>query len=72
MLDYFVFYLLYENHINFLSSVPTNMESDDPGLGNYASWDEPTRIQFLQAELNGKRPLIRTSDIGMFCFLNLS
>ena len=43
-----------------------------PGLGNYASWDEPTRIQFLQAELNGKRPLIRTSDIGMFRFLNLS
>jgi phosphoenolpyruvate carboxylase len=28
------------------------------GLGDYASWDEPTRQQFLLAELRSRRPLI--------------
>ena len=34
------------------------------GIGSYASWDEPARIKWLIEELEGKRPLIRTSDIG--------
>jgi phosphoenolpyruvate carboxylase len=35
------------------------------GIGSYMSWDEPTRVKWLKEELDGKRPLIRTSDIGM-------
>jgi hypothetical protein len=34
------------------------------GIGSYSTWDEPTRIKWLMEELDGKRPLIRTSDIG--------
>jgi hypothetical protein len=30
------------------------------------SWDEPTRVKWLKEELDGKRPLIRTSDIGKY------
>jgi phosphoenolpyruvate carboxylase len=28
------------------------------GLGSYASWDEPTRLEFLLRELSGRRPLM--------------
>ena len=28
------------------------------GLGSYADWDEPARLEFLIRELNGRRPLI--------------
>ena len=28
------------------------------GLGSYADWDEPTRVDFLVRELDGRRPLI--------------
>ena len=28
------------------------------GLGSYADWDEPARLDFLVRELNGRRPLI--------------
>ena len=28
------------------------------GLGSYADWDEPARLEFLVRELNGRRPLI--------------
>jgi hypothetical protein len=34
------------------------------GIGSYMNWDEPTRVKWLKEELDGKRPLIRTSDIG--------
>ena len=33
------------------------------GMGSYAEWDEQTRLNFLQTELAGKRPLFRTRDI---------
>lgn len=33
------------------------------GIGSYAEWDEKSRLAFLQSELAGKRPLIRTRDI---------
>lgn len=33
------------------------------GIGSYAEWDEKSRVAFLQSELAGKRPLIRTRDI---------
>lgn len=36
------------------------------GIGSYSTWDEPTRIKWLMEELDGKRPLIRTSDIGEY------
>ena len=33
------------------------------GMGSYAEWDEQTRLNFLQTELAGKRPLFRTREI---------
>ena len=33
------------------------------GMGSYAEWDEPTKLNFLQSELAGKRPLFRTRDM---------
>ena len=33
------------------------------GLGSYKEWNEEARLNFLQAELAGKRPLFRTRDI---------
>lgn len=33
------------------------------GIGSYAQWDENTKINWLQNELSGKRPLFRTRDI---------
>jgi len=32
------------------------------GLGSYIEWDETTKINWLQAELSNKRPLIRASE----------
>lgn len=28
------------------------------GMGNYLEWDEPTRLEFLEKEMNSKRPLM--------------
>jgi phosphoenolpyruvate carboxylase len=33
------------------------------GLGSYASWDEDTKLTWLQSELNSRRPLFRIRDI---------
>jgi phosphoenolpyruvate carboxylase len=38
------------------------------GVGSYQEWDEDTRLSFLQAELAGKRPLIRSRDIDKMGF----
>jgi phosphoenolpyruvate carboxylase len=38
------------------------------GIGSYASWDEQTRINWLQAELSSKRPLFRCRDLPSFGF----
>lgn len=38
------------------------------GIGAYAQWDEPTRINWLQNELSGKRPLFRTRDLDSLGF----
>lgn len=35
------------------------------GMGSYAEWDEATKLNFLQTELSGKRPLFRTRDINI-------
>merc|ERR1711871_1861887 len=33
------------------------------GIGSYASWDEETKLTWLQSELNSNRPLFRIRDI---------
>jgi phosphoenolpyruvate carboxylase len=33
------------------------------GIGSYAQWDEISKINWLQAELSGRRPLFRGADI---------
>merc|ERR1711871_509602 len=33
------------------------------GIGSYASWDEDTKLTWLQSELNSNRPLFRIRDI---------
>mmetsp|Transcript_32021 Transcript_32021/g.70372 ORF Transcript_32021/g.70372 Transcript_32021/m.70372 type:complete len:1020 (+) Transcript_32021:66-3125(+) len=33
------------------------------GIGSYIEWDETARLNFLQSELAGKRPLYRNTDI---------
>uniref|UniRef100_A0A7S4QPV3 phosphoenolpyruvate carboxylase n=3 Tax=Ditylum brightwellii TaxID=49249 RepID=A0A7S4QPV3_9STRA len=38
------------------------------GLGSYQEWDEEARLNFLQSELAGKRPLFRTRDLESFGF----
>ena len=38
------------------------------GLGSYKDWDEATKINWLQQEIAGKRPLFRTRDIDMLGF----
>ena len=38
------------------------------GLGSYADWDEATKLKFLEAELAGKRPLFRTTDLDSLGF----
>ena len=38
------------------------------GIGSYAQWDEPTKINWLSSELSGKRPLFRTRDIDNLGF----
>ena len=38
------------------------------GLGTYASWDEDTKITWLQSELNSRRPLFRIRDIDTIGF----
>jgi phosphoenolpyruvate carboxylase len=40
-------------HVEALSAI-----TEAIGLGSYQAWDEPTRIQFLDRELRGRRPLI--------------
>ena len=45
------------------------------GVGSYADWDEPARVDFLQRELSGRRPLVppdldatdRTRDVLDTC-----
>jgi phosphoenolpyruvate carboxylase len=37
-------------------------------LGSYASWDETTKINFLQSELSGKRPLIDRQELDKYGF----
>jgi phosphoenolpyruvate carboxylase len=38
------------------------------GLGSYASWDEGSKINFLQSELSGKRPLIDRLELSTLGF----
>ena len=38
------------------------------GVGSYAEWNETAKLQFLQAELAGKRPLFRTTDLNNLGF----
>jgi len=40
------------------------------GIGSYKEWNEETRLNFLQAELAGKRPLFRSRDIHNMGFDN--
>lgn len=42
------------------------------GLGSYASWDEETKLTWLQSELSSKRPLFRIRDIDSLGIDNLS
>lgn len=35
------------------------------GIGSYKEWDEAARLNWLQSELNNKRPLFRIRDIDM-------
>lgn len=42
------------------------------GLGSYASWDEKTKLTWLQSELNSKRPLFRIRDIDSLGIDDLS
>ena len=50
-------------HEDAIDSITRNL-----GIGSYAQWDELTKINWLQNELAGKRPLIRTDDIGQMGF----
>lgn len=38
------------------------------GIGSYAQWDEPTKINWLQTELASKRPLFSFDDINKLGF----
>lgn len=35
------------------------------GVGSYKEWDESARLNWLQSELNSKRPLFRMSDVEL-------
>jgi len=38
------------------------------GIGSYLEWDEETKCNFLQSELNSKRPFFRTRDMDKLGF----
>lgn len=42
-----------DRHSEALSAITSAL-----GLGSYEDWDEPTRLDFLLRELNGRRPLV--------------
>lgn len=48
-----------DRHTQALDAITTCI-----GLGSYASWDEPHRLEFLIRELRGRRPLIPDSFSG--------